>query len=227
MTSTPPPNPTLIRVPKGAWWISEPAVLYLDDVDAIHRAFQDASSGVTLQLGGYELASIEQASHLNATETADLRIESHRPYATFEAAVWDFRLYISDANDLVQVGLRDRVREIVKKRRIWSPKLIGRFHLFLVPPLLLWFIPRNTPLALFRAALVLALACLIAFVLSAIVGFRNGFRRSGKVMLRDSRSKRSFRKENRDLMLVLWGIVGTLVTTILAGVILYALGFGH
>jgi hypothetical protein len=217
-----PSKPSLRRVAKGDHWLSGPAILYLDDIEKIYGLFRQVSSDVRLRLDGYELQSPADAAQLTSTTTADLEIHSNAPYATFEAYVNDFRFYVSDRDDVVLIGLRDATKEIVQKRRLWAPRSILPFWLFLVPSWLLWVVPKGpySPLAVS-----VAIAGIALFWAAFVITTRNRYQRSGKVILRDSRTWPSFKKRNRDLLLVLLGIVGELVVIVVGGIVLYALGF--
>jgi len=99
---------------------------------------------------------------------------------------------------------------------------MGPILLALFPGWLLWFVPQGPPLV---AAVAVALAGLVFYAVVGTVSWRNRFRRSGKVILRDSRATISFWQEHHDLMLVLISSAGTFAATLAAGIILYMLGF--
>lgn len=222
MSDEKPSTSGLKRVAKGEVWWSGPTVLYLDDIDAIYSLFTQVSSSVRLRLDGYELEAPADAAQLKSTETADFEIRSTDPYAAFEASPGDFHFWVSDRENVVLLGLRDATKEILRKRRLWAPESMLPFWLLLVPSWLLWLIPKG-PLVL--PAVFVGIVGTALFAGAHIVSGRNRYRRGGKVILRDSRSKPSFRQQNRDLFLVLLTIVGTLLATVAGGVILFALGF--
>ncbi len=217
------PKPALTRVSSGEHWSSPPAVLYLDDVEEIYRLFERVSTNVALQLDGYELASPAAASELKSTETRDLKIHSGTPYATFEARPGEFSFYISDREDLVLIGLRDATKHVLNKRRLWAPSRQWPFLIVLLPGWLILLLPLGDGRPV--ASIVLTVAGLVVYWVLGGIYLRNRFYRSGKVFLRDSRSKPSFWRANqRDLVLIVATFILTVVGAVIAGVILYALG---
>jgi hypothetical protein len=213
--------PAMRRAVTGEWWWADPTELYLDDVEEIFDLFQKASPDATLRLDGYELTSVAQAADLKSTDTRDLVIHSNKPFATFETGPRQFRVWISDDRDLAQLGLRDGIRKVLDRRRLWVAKSMAPFYLLLVP---IWVAALAARSPFGWPMFIIGIVTAIVFWVVSGTNIRNA-RRNGRVLLRDSRSTVSFWRANRDLLLVILGIVGTLVTTILAGVILYALGF--
>jgi hypothetical protein len=217
VTDQTPPEPGLKRAVKPDLWFSGPTVLYLDDIDEIYLLFQKVSPKVTLRLDGYELESPARTSQLAAVETRDFEIRIADPYTSLQARTRDFYFYAADDANLELRGLRDAVEELLNKRRLWTAKSMLPFLPLVVPIWLSLLIPKGpfTLPGLFLGVLTAGIYWTVS-----IISLRN-FRRGGKVVLRDSHAKPSFRKQNRDLILVLVTIVGTLIATVIGGVILY------
>lgn len=93
------------RVKRGEYWTSGPAVLYLDDVETIYGLCTQASSTANLRLDGYELGSPADAAQLEVEETRDLKVSISAPFAHIEPSWSGFGIWVSDAEDLVLVGL--------------------------------------------------------------------------------------------------------------------------
>src|ERR1035437_3081954 len=72
------PKAPLKRVKMAESWEFPPARLYLDDIERISTLFQRFSENVTIQLDGYLLTTVHDASELTAVETRDLEIAANR-----------------------------------------------------------------------------------------------------------------------------------------------------
>jgi hypothetical protein len=218
----------LKRVAKAELWKADPTLLYLDDVEEIYGLFQRVSDKVTLRLDGYELVSPADAAQLKATATKDFEISfSHRdPHAAFEARWGGFQFYAADRDDLVLIGLRDEIKRVVRKRRLWGGywRTNLPWWLFIAASSwLIWLVPKG-PLLL--PIVLVCVAGNVALGGAVFIAYRNEVHRGGTVILRDSHAKPSFLQANRDLLLVLLGSVLGLVTIVIGGVIVYCIVYG-
>jgi hypothetical protein len=222
------PKPGLKKVAEVEFWESRPAMLYLDDIEEIYGLFGSLPGKIQLRLDGYELSSFEDTAQLKTTETRDFRISAYweGTLVSFEATYRGFRFVTSNRDKLPTIGLRDAVKRVVQRRKLWVPSFWRLSLPLWIVVAIGWFVPRGPLAVLSTAVLFFAFAVYLVAMATAI---RNESRRSGKVILRDSHTLQSFRKANRDVFLVLMTIAGTLAVTVVAtvvgGIILYALGF--
>lgn len=216
MTDKKTPQPGLKRVSQGESWEAGPTVLYLEDVEEIYGLFRRVSDDVTLRLDGYELDSPASATQLKSTVTRDLRISSSSPSASFAGSVVGFRFFSSDRENLALLGLKDATKAVLVKRRL-RPKSLRPFWVLLG----FSWLGGLAPYPLQIPGIILAVTGPVLFGSANLIDLYNQVRRDGKVILRNSHVKPSFRQANRDLLLVLLTISGTLLTTVMGGIIVY------
>lgn len=229
MVDEKPPKKLKKVVERGSWTF-DPAVLYRDDIERIYGLFRQVSDGVTIRLAGYQLDSPADAALVErVAETRDVEITSANPYCSFGVVAHSFWFYVADRENLVLLGLRDAITQVVAKRRLWTLSLrqvMVPLWLFIIASWLTLLLPKNDPL--YVAGSLVSFAGIAVFLGIGAIAYRNRFRRDGRVILRDSDSKLSFRQAHHEALLVLLGSVLGLVSTVVGGVlafiILIALG---
>jgi hypothetical protein len=218
--------PGLKKLPTHEFWKSGPARLYLEDIEEVHGLFRRVADSVKLRLDGYEVPTLDDIKLVKATETKDFEINLTHPnsYVSFETYGSGFRFYMADRDDLELVGLRDAVRAVVQKRRLWTPgfwRINLIWWVFIVASGAVNWLPLSHTDQL--CAILLTAGGLVIFGTAGLIGLRNEVYRGGRVVLRLSGSRPSFRESNRDLLLVLFGGAITLAATIAAELVVRAI----
>jgi hypothetical protein len=216
----------LKKVAQYEFWKSGPARLYLDDIEEVYGLFRRVAESVKLRLDGYEVPTLADIKLVKATETWDFEVNLTHPhsYVAFETYGNGFRYYMADRDDLELVGLRDAVKGVVQKRRLWAPgfwRVNVVWWVFIVASWAVNWLPLNHAQQLY--AVLLTAGGLIIFGTAGFIGIRNEVYRGGRVVLHHSDSKPSFRQSNRDLLLVLLGGAITLAATVIAELLVRAI----
>jgi hypothetical protein len=101
--------------------------LYLDDLMDIEAVFRGVCKTVKVQAANYEFASVSDLPLLERPQVNEVEINGTDPYCYFEIRPYLARVIVSNTDDVRQVGLATKVREIVEKRKtkVGKPYLVS------------------------------------------------------------------------------------------------------
>ena len=215
--------PVVKRRPQQEWGETIPAVLYRDDLVTLYGLFGEVCERVQIELGGWELDSLDDLDKVDVAEARDLRIigwGSGPPNVILYGSRYGFYVYLPDSADTKLLGLRTAVERVLESRKV-------RPTAGLTPAPLFW---SSAAVALvgeiggfpYRTAAV-AFAIALGALGFVALGLRawTFVRRSGMVYLRASSAEVGGLRVNRDVLLALFGSVSAAVAILLVTLVAY------
>ena len=235
MTSPPrpaPPSPggyarRVKRRPKQEWGETIPAVLYADDLATLYGLFHEACERVIVEVGGWDLDSLDDLDKVGVSEARDLRMIGFGPGAPtviLYATRAGFYVYLPDSTSTPLLGLKTAVERLLMDRRVRVAGGISATP-FLWASLICAFL---SSIAGFPRTVLSAASLVLLGAGFTIGGFHVWvlLRRAGTVYMRPSTASVAGWHVNRDVLLVVLGsvlsavvlLVVTLVATYVFGV---------
>lgn len=196
------------RRPKQEWGETVPAVLYEDDLATLWGLFHEVCERVTVEIGGWDLDSLDDLYKIGVSEARDLHMIGFGPGAPtviLYATRAGFYVYLPDSTSTPLLGLKTAVERLLTARRVRVAGGISATPFLwagTICAILSWIsgFPRT----------VLATASLALLVTGFVIAGLRAWallRRAGTVYLRPSTASVAGWHVSRDVLLVVLGSV--------------------
>ncbi|MGA2504299.1 MAG: hypothetical protein ABSG01_09440 [Anaerolineales bacterium] len=191
----------------------EPSVLYLDDIEHIIEIFKEASDKVNISTADYAIEDLNQLSKLKYESLNELNISIDNPHLSLHLKP-DYLMLFTSKNDLLSIGLFEKIKAFLLKKR--------RPFIWLINNFVLWSIFSFIGLYSFTGSLQnhYWIGATLSSILIIILGFwiwyyfRVQFKIHSVIILKNRIQAPSFWKRNSDKiwLIIMSALAGGIIT---------------
>lgn len=105
-----------------------PNKIYREDIEEIYNILFEVSNKIIIEADGYAFENLEELFSYKKVEINNLHLKISNPYIDIDFRPNETRFYSSDDTN-VQVGLYEKIKHIIKRRKNWTFLLFTNFFL--------------------------------------------------------------------------------------------------
>jgi hypothetical protein len=107
------------KLKKGFLEYFQPAKVYIEDIEKIYTLFLEVSNEIIIEADGYSFENLNELFSYQKVEINRLLLKISNPYISIDFEPSKISFY-SDDDTSVQIGLYEKVKTIIKKRKNWT-----------------------------------------------------------------------------------------------------------
>ncbi len=197
-----------------------PVKIYREDIEDIYNVFKEVSSEIEIKADGFMFENLDELFSHPRDKIKSLNLLIRNPYVSIDFKPSEIFLFSMDDTS-VQVGLYEKIKSIVKKRRNWAFSLITSYLSWFIAGVSITeaavYLKRNGLQYLTEWAFIFRAFILMICLAWLFYGFKIEFKKHSQIFLRYKKSETSFLKRNTDTIIIstIFLIMSTVVAFLL------------